>query len=307
MAQTSIGVDLSKDWLDIFDPRHGHSRVANRTAEISAWLQTIGPEAFVVFEATSGCDGPLLRLASAAGQPFHRLNPLHGWHFSRSLNRAKTDRSDARMLAKLGAERALPASPPFDPDRAELAELIGRRDQIRRMETQEKNRLGKTGSVAVKADIQANLRDLAERLRRIEAAIQAFIAARPDLGQRLAWLTSVPSIGPVTGLTLLALMPELGQVDRRAAASLAGLAPRARDSGRWQGRRCLGDGRRQLRRALYMASLSAIRHGKLCPDLVTRMRAAGKPGKVIAIAVARKLLTIANAVLRDEAPYRARG
>lgn len=307
MTRNHIGVDLSKDWLDVFDPRHGHRRLANRPREIAAWLQTIGPDAFIVFEATSGCDGHLLRLASAAGQPFHRLNPLHGWHFSRSLNRAKTDRTDARMLAELGAGRHLPASPAFDPERAELAELIGRRDQIRRMEVQEKNRLAKTVSAVVSADIRASLRGLAERLRRIEAATQAFIAAHPGLGQKLAWLNSVPSIGPVTGLTLLALMPELGQADRRAAASLAGLAPRARDSGRWHGRRYLGDGRRQLRRALYMASLSAIRHGKLCPDLVARLRAAGKPGKVIAIAVARKLLTIANAVLRDEVPYQARG
>lgn len=211
------------------------------------------------------------------------------------------------MLARLGAERRLAPSPTVTPERvelAELAELVSRRDQLKRMQTQEKNRLAKAVSAVVKADIRAALAMLARRIARIEAATEAFVAAHPQIARADRLLRSVPSIGPVTSLTLLATMPELGQADRRAIASLGGLAPRARDSGRWQGRRSIGQGRRHVRRALYMASLSAIRHEALCPDLVARMRAAGKPGKVIAIAVARKLLTIANAVLRDETPCR---
>lgn len=303
MTRTHIGVDLSKDWLDVFDPRSGHARVANIEAPIRAWLGTLGPEDVIVFEATSLCDGLILRLASACGQPFHRLNPLHGWHFGQSLNLPKTDRVDAQMLARIGTERALEPSPAFAPERAELAELVGRRDQLKRMQTQERNRLGKTFSATVRADIRAALAALDRRVRKVEAAIGDFVSRHPDIDHGLRLLQSIPSIGRITGLTLLAAMPELGRTDRRAIASLGGLAPRARESGKWRGRRFLGNGRRQVRRALYMAALSAIRHGQLCPGLVARMREAGKPGKVVAIAVARKLLTIANAVLRDQTPY----
>lgn len=305
MTQTYIGVDLSKDWLDVFDPRTGHGRVTNAEASIRTWLATLGAEDVIVFEATSFCDGPILRLASATGQPFHRLNPSHSWHFAQSLNLPKTDRVDARMLARIGTERALPPSPAIAPERAELAELVGRRDQLKRMQTQEKNRLRKTFSSVVKVDIRASLAALERRIRKAESAIQDFVAAHPDIARKLRLLESIPSIGRVTAVTLLAAMPELGNADRRAIASLGGLAPRARESGKWQGRRFLGNGRRQVRQALYMAALSAIRHGRLCPGLIDRMRDAGKPGKVVAIAVARKLLTIANAVLRDQTPYAA--
>ena len=183
MTHTYLGVDLSKYWLDIHDPRSGHARVPNRAPELRRWLGRLGREDFLVFEATSGCDGLLLRLASAAGQPFHRLNPLHGWHFGRSLNLPKTDRVDARMLARLGAERGLPASLAQDPARAELAELAGRRDQLRRMETQEKNRLGKSVSATVRADIRSQPDALARRVRGIEAAIEAFLERHPDLAR----------------------------------------------------------------------------------------------------------------------------
>ena len=304
MPQTYIGIDLSKDWLDIYDPRSGHRRVANTEPDVGRYLRGLGPNDILVFEATSLCDGPIQRLASAAGRPFHRLNPLHGWHFAQSLNLAKTDRIDAKMLARLGAERALPPSPAFDAVRAELAELVGRRDQLKRMETQEKNRLAKTVSVAVTADIRASLRALARRIAKADAAIDAFVTDHPQIARPLKLLQSTPGIGRVTGLTLLAAMPELGRVDRRAVASLAGLAPRARESGKWTGRRFTGGGRRWVRRALYMAALSAIRLGTVCPDMVQRLRLAGKPGKLIAIAVARKLLTIANAILRDQTPFR---
>jgi len=304
MTQTHIGVDLSKDWLDIHDPRDGHSRVANTAPEIRAWLGRLGAGDLPVFEATSGCDGLLLRLSAAAGRPVCRLNPLHAWHFAQSLNLPKTDRVDAAMLAQMGAERGLAPAPAFDAERAELAELNGRRDQIKRMETQEKNRLGKTVSSAVKADIRGLLRLLARRLARIEAAIAAFLERHPACARAVRLLESIPGIGRVTGVTLLAAMPELGRCDRRAIASLGGLAPKARESGKWCGHRGIGPGRRHVRRALYMAALSAMRHANFCAGFVRGLRDKGKPGKVIAIALARKMLTIANAVLRDQTPFR---
>ncbi len=306
MAQNYIGVDLSKDWLDFFDPARGAARIANTDAELRVFLSKLGLEDMLIFEATSGCDGRLIRLASQAGQPFHRLNPLHAWHFARSLNLPKTDRVDARMLARLGAERRPDPAPGHDAIRAELAELHGRRDQLKRMETQEKNRLHKAGCASVRADIRAMLRVLAGRIAKAEAAIEAYLAAHPALRAKAALLQSIPGVGRVTAITLLSAMPELGACDRREAASLAGLAPRARESGKWTGQRFIGGGRRHVRRALYMAALSAMRHNSFCAGFVEALRARGKAGKVIAIAVARKMLTVANAILRDQTPFNAR-
>ena len=303
MTRTCIGVDLSRDWIDIFDPRRGASRIANREAELRAWLGGLEASELLVFEATSLCDGAILRLATAAGQPFHRLNPLHGWHFARSLNLPKTDRVDARMLARLGAERQLAPSPGFDAAGADLAELSDRRDQLKRMETQEKNRLRKARSEPVRADIRAVLDSLRQRIGGIEAAIRAFLDDHPPLARKAALLETIPGIGRVTSATLLAHMPKLGQLDRRAAASLGGLAPRARESGKWQGHRHTGDGRRHIRRALYMAAVSTMRRNGPYAAFVDRLRAKAKAGKLIAIAIARKLLTIANAILRDEVPF----
>jgi len=303
MTRTCIGVDLSKDWIDISDPRCGHSRLPNREAELRQWLGELPADSFLVFEATSLCDQLILRLATELGRPFRRLNPLHGWHFGRSLNLPKTDRVDAAMLARLGAERRLDPSPGFCAARATLAELTGRRDQLKRMEVQEKNRLAKTFDDTVRADIEDSLDLLAQRIRRIDAAIERHLAAHPELARNAALLETIPGIGRVTAATLLATMPELGTLDRRAVASLGGLAPRARESGKWRGHRFTGEGRRHVRRALYLAALSAMRANSQLGRFVQRLRERGKAGKTIAIAVARKLLTIAGAVLRDGKPF----
>ena len=304
MTRNHIGVDLSKDALDICDPRRGEARVANTCAAIARWLAGLGAEDVIVYEATSGCDRVLRIALGKAGRPGVRLNPLHAWHFARSLNLPKTDRVDAMMLARLGAERQPTPDAAPDPAREELRALDGRRDQLKRMETQEKNRLSACTLPLVARDIRAELANLARRLARIEAAIREHLARHPALAAAERLLRSVPGIGPVTAVTLLAHLAELGAVDRRAIASLAGLAPRTHDSGKHRGRRFLGEGRRHMRRALYMASLSALRHAGFLADVVARMKAAGKPAKVILMAVARRLVTIANAILRSGEPFR---
>ena len=304
MTRTYVGVDLSKDWIDVFHPETGERRIANVRDDLAAFLDGLGPDAMLVFEATSGCDGLLSRMATAARRPYRQLNPLHGWHFGRSLNLPKTDRIDARMLARIGAERALEPSLGFDAARAELAELSGRRDQLKRMQTQEKNRLGKTWSATVATGLRAMLSVLAAQIAEVERAIEAFLRAHPELGRQAQLLRSIPGIGLVASVVLVAQMPELGTVDRRVAASLAGLAPRARESGKWRGRRFTGEGRRHVRRALYMAALAAMRTDSPFAQTVDRLRERGKPGKVVAIALARKLLVVANALLRDRKTFR---
>jgi transposase len=305
MTQNHIGVDISKDTLDIHDPRKGDFQIASTAREIDLWLGAPGGDAFLVFEATSRYDRALHGAAAAAGVPHARINPLHGWHFAQSLNLPKTDRIDARMLARLGAERQLEPAPACDPARVELAALSQRRDQLKRMETQEKNRLADTAHPLLRRDLRASLKALEKRRVRIEAAIAAHLGKSPRLSAQAGLLRSIPGIGSVTAVDLLAHLPQLGGIDRRAIASLGGLAPRARESGKFRGKRRLGPGRRHIRRALYMAAMPALRHPHLFGGMAERMRAAGKPGKVIIIAIARKILTIANAILRSNTPFNA--
>ena len=286
--------------------RRGYS---TQPKAIARWAARLGPDDFVVFEATSGCDRSVRAGLEAAGRDFVRLNPLHVWHFARSLNLAKTDRradapTDARMLARLGAERQPAPDPYGDPVREELRALSQRRDQLKRMIAQEKNRLGDAGHPLALRDIRAGIAGLERRLAAFDKAIAAHIARHPALAEDAGLLRSIPGIGPVAATEILAHLPEAGRVDRREAASLAGLAPRAHESGKYQGKRRLGDGRRHLRRAMYMAALSALRHPGFLSDFVARMKADRKPGKVILMAVARRLLVIANAMLRSRTPFR---
>lgn len=307
MTRNHIGVDLSKDVLDICDPRRGEARIANEPKAIAGWLAGLGPDDTIVYEATSGCDRPLRLALSSAGQLGARLNPLHAWHFARSLNLPKTDRVDAAMLARLGAERQPAPDAALDPAREELRALVQRRDQLKRMEVQEKNRLSACTLPLVAKDIRAELANLAGRIARIEKAIADHLARHPALEAADRLLRTIPGFGAVASMTLLGHLRELGQVDRRAIASLGGLAPRAHESGKYRGKRFLGDGRRHVRRALFMASLSALRHPGFLADFVAKMKAAGKPGKVILMAVARRLLTIANAILRTGVPFQHTG
>ncbi len=307
MTHVYVGCDISKDRLDVFDPRiAANSEHANAPAGIRALFKACGADTILIFEATSGCDRALLEACAAASQPCVRLNPLHAWHFAQSLNLPKTDRVDARMLARLGAERQPAPHLPPAPERVAPEELADRRDQLKRMETQEKNRLSKTMSPVIQTDIRASLKMLAARIARFEAEIAGHIAQNPDLARDAGLLRSIPGIGPVVATGLLAHLPELGQLDRRTAAALAGLAPKAHESGKFRGKRRIGQGRSGLRTLLCMAAVSLwrARSGTAARARINAMTARGKASKVILIALARKIVTIANAVLRDQTPFK---
>ena len=207
------------------------------------------------------------------------------------------------MLARLGAERAPDPTPPADPVREELRALAQRRDQLKRMETQEKNRLSVTTHPRVAKDIREELANLARRLARIDKAIADHLDRHQPLAEDAACCARSRASAPSPPPSSSRISAELGQVDGRAIASLGGVAPRAHESGRRRGKRFLGEGRRHVRRALYMAALSALRHPGFLADLVARLRAKHKPGKVILMAVARHLLVIANAILRSRIPF----
>lgn len=306
MPQTFIGVDVSKRWIDVHHLSSGHAeRVATTPAALRGFAATLGGDAFVICEASGGYERPLTDALAAAEVAYVRVNPRQARDFARARGRfAKTDRVDAAMLAEMGRALGLVPEPAPDPARRRLAALVSRRDDLQATITREKQRLGMTEDGYVRRTITALLRVLVRHRAALEAEIEAQIAADKGLADRAARLRTAPGVGPVIAAVLTARLAELGQLDRRAIAALAGLAPQARDSGNWRGRRCIWGGRREVRRALYLAAFVASSHD---PDLRAvrgRLRAAGKPYKVAIIALARKLLTRLNAMIRDGTDYR---
>jgi transposase len=302
------GIDVSKDHLDLACRPDGPAgRFANDAAGITALLAALRPyaPALVVLEATGGYQAAVAAALGVAGLPAAVVNPRQVRDFARALGRlAKTDALDADTLA-LFAERVRPAPRPLPAaDAAALDALLGRRRQLVEMRAAEHNRMAQAATAAVRRDVQRHRDWLDRQVERLEGQWRAAVAASPLWRAKDELLRGVPGVGPTVSLTLLAELPELGQLTRQQIAALAGLAPRNRDSGRQRGRRAIGGGRAGVRGALYMASLSAARANPVLRDFYERLRAAGKLAKVALIAVARKLLTILNAMLRDGRPWR---
>lgn len=300
----TVGVDIARDRLDVYCSHTGRAiQIANDNATIAAHL-ALFRGAFVVFEATSGCDATLRRLLTTEGIAFARVNPRRAREFARAAGvLAKTDRVDARMLALMGQRLDLDASEECAPERAELAELVARREQIVQEIVREKNRLSQARTRFVRADIAALLRVLEKRREKLDAAIRDHIAAHDELADIDARLREVPGIGTTIAATLIAELPELGHRDRRAIAALAGLAPLANDSGRRAGKRRIWGGRRKVRRALFIAALHAARHDPIWRQVRERFVVAGKAAKTALVAIARRLLVVLNAMLRDGSRY----
>ena len=268
-----------------------------------AWATPLDPTVLVC-EATGGYERAVVAALAAAGVPVVVVNPRQVRDFARSTGQlAKTDRLDATVLA-LFAERVQPAVRPLsDAATAELAALITRRRQVRDMLTMEVNRLP-LARTRVRRGVQAHITWLKRRLAETDDDLRQAIEASPVWRVQEDLLRSVPGMGPVVARTLLALLPELGHLNRKQIAALAGVAPFARDSGTWRGHRVIWGGRAQVRRALYMAALVASRHNPVLQALYTRLRAAGKPAKVALVACMRKRLTILNAMLQDGTRWR---
>ena len=307
MTENVYGVDVSKHWIDSFGPS-GHERVgigdlAAYAARVAAAGRVTGGSR-VVFEATGGLEAPLRRALAGAGVMAHRVNPARARAFAQGLGRlAKTDRVDAAMLREMGVRLDLAVCAPEPEEMSDLRALRTRRRQLVQDRARETVRLGQAGSALAAASIQRVLALLDAEVAALEAAIAAQIKASPALAARATLLRSAPGVGPVVALTLLAEAPELGQIDNRAAAALAGLAPIARDSGQHQGRRRIGGGRKPLRDALYLAAFTATRIDPGLRAFAERLRANGKSHKQAIIAAARKLLTILNAMLRTNRPF----
>ena len=303
-----VGCDVSKDWLDLFDPAEGRvRRIDNTAAAVERWAGHLArTHCLVVFEATGSYDRILRERLHQAGVASARLNPTLVRRYAQARGRkAKTDALDAAVLADLGERlRPEPDAPPC-PHRLRLAELSARRDQIVAMRVMEKNRLSQVQDPFVREDLEAAITRLGEAIARVEAEIQRHVKAQRELRDQARLLASAPGIGPVSAQVLLALMPELGRTGPKRLSALAGLAPFNHDSGKLKGQRCIAGGRARVRKALYMAALIAAR---ACPDLkafADRITKTAKARKIALIATARKLLIRLNAMLRDNVPYRA--
>lgn len=301
-----VGIDISKHHLDIFNARSARAaRIDNTGPAIAAMLDRLRPRpALVVFEATGSYDKALTLALETAGIAFARVNPAQARDFARACGRlAKTDRIDARMLADMGRRLALRPTQALCPKRRRLTDLARRRDQLVAMRAQEKTRLKDNHDDQIKRDLQDHVDELTRHINTFDQEITTLIDGDHDLSAQAALICSVPGIGPVTATTLLALMPELGTTSRRTIAALAGLAPINADSGQYRGMRRIRGGRRRVRKALYMAAVSAVRSTSRFKSTYQTLVEAGKPPKKALIAVARKILVTINAIIRDQKAF----
>ncbi len=301
-----IGCDVAKAHLDLFDAEtQKYIHIDNTASAIDEWLITLeGREAHVILEATGRYDRLLCAALERWQRPYCRVNPARARDFARATGQlAKTDAIDARLLARMGQTLAPAVTTPLDPARQRLASLQTRRDQLVAMRQQERLRLH-TADPSEVDSIERHLGWLDAEIAAIEKECQSHVRENAALSGQSARLRSIPGIGPVTAFTLMAHMPEMGDSSARAMAALAGLAPFNADSGIHRGQRHIRGGRKRVRDALYMAALVAYRLKSPFARIVQTMQAKGKPFKVMIIAIARKLLVIANAMLRDKTIFK---
>jgi transposase len=302
-----IGIDVSKDRLDIATHPSRDTFVVARNEEglkdLIARLAPLSPQAVAV-EATGGYETVVAATLSAAGLPVLVVNPAQVRAFARALGkRAKTDPIDAAVIAHFAAATKPDIRPLPDETTRLFAELLSRRAQIVQMIGAERQRQKRLTGRRQQNSIARLLLALQKELSSLEGDIDEAVRGSPAWREKEDLLASVPGIGPVIARTLIAEMPELGLLDRRQIAALAGLAPWTRQSGQWKGKSRIGGGRAVVRTALSMGALVAGRHNPVLKAFRDKLVAAGKPHKLAAIAVARKLLTILNAIIRDRTPW----
>ena len=306
-VETFVGIDVSKSTLDLrIEPASETLQVAydeQGMKEVCQRLAQAAP-ALIVLEATGGLETRLASALVAKGLPVAVVNPRQTRDFAKATGElAKTDRIDAAVLCRF-AQAIRPAVRPFqDADTRDLEDLVNRRHQWVENRVQETLRLGTAASKALQKSLKSHIAwldkqiatlddDLTKRLRTSEAW-----KAQDDL------LRGIPGVGAVTSLTLTAKCPELGQLNRQQIAKLVGVAPLANDSGKHRGRRFVWGGRADVRAVLYMATVSAIRCNPVIKAFANRLKQAGKPAKVVIVACMRKLLTIMNAMVKNNAPW----
>ena len=301
--QTALGIDVSQDSVTLFDSATGQTlTIANDADALEVALGPLRDRDLAICEATGGHEDRLLAVLYALGIRAHRADAAKVKAYIRSFGkRAKTDAIDARWLARYAIDRA-PALARWQPPQAcqaEIETLVARRLDLVAMKSQEQNRLKAPRGHRIANDIADHIAELQARIEAIEIRIDTLIAQNSDFTIRATALRSVPGIGPVLAPLLIATMPELGSINRRQAASLAGCAPHPKDSGKLNAHRHTSGGRHQIKPALFIAALAAARGSNPLADFYKTLLHAGKPKRLALAAVMRKIITIANARIRD--------
>ena len=296
-----VGIDVAKAALDVFIGSAGTAfTVANDEVGIKELVSQLVPADLVILEATGGLETPVASALAAAGIAVAIVNPRQVRDFARATGRlAKTDRLDAAVLARFGEAVRPEARPLADAQAQALEALVTRRRQLVEMLTAEKNRRARAPKVLLRS-IDEHIRWLEKRLAGFDDELGALIRQTPLWRERDELLRSVPGVGQVLSSTLLAQLPELGMLNRKQIAALAGLAPFNRDSGSMRGSRCIWGGRAQVRRVLYMATVAGVRSNPAIRTFYLRLRANGKHAKPALTACMRKFLVILNAMLHHK-------
>lgn len=301
-----VGIDVSKKHLDVGLLPEGKSfKVDNQQEGWEQLAERLGEmkPSLVVMEATGGYQAPVSAVLALSGLPVVVVNPRQVRDFAKATGKlAKTDKIDALVIATFGQAVRPPVRPLKSEQEQDLADLLARRRQLLQMRTAEKNRLG-SAPKRIRKQIMEHIQWLENQLKDVDKDVQVLIRNSPLWQEKANLLASVPGVGKVTAATLLACLPELGKLDRRQIAALAGLAPFNNDSGKSRGRRRIWGGRAAVRTVLYMAVVTAIRCNPVIRNFYQRLRQAGKGYKVAATAAMRKLLTIMNAMLKSNSPW----
>jgi len=302
-----VGIDVSKRQLDIAVDQEGSEWSVNNDKkdidQLIARLQGVNPT-LVVVESTGGLEHPLVTALYEAKLPFARVHPGRVREFARSIGLlAKTDRLDARLLARFGEAVKPPETRLAGEAEQQLSALMTRRRQVVEMLTAEKNRLA-TAPTSTQDRISQHITWLKDELSTLNDDIDDFIDQLPTFRHKQEILTSTPGIGPVASAILISDLPELGLYSRQKIAALVGVAPFNKDSGRRRGKRRVKGGRVEIRSVLYMATLSAIKYNPVIQSFYQDLCSRGKEKKVAIVACMRKLLTILNAMIRDDQPWR---
>lgn len=298
-----IGADVDKATIVLHDSRDQARRsLANTPEALATFAAELDPTCLVICEATGGYEDALLAALLAVGCPAHRADARKVKAFIRSYGTlAKTDALDAKALAWYGQERhaSLARWQVPDPARERLQTLVLARTDFVATRTAFTNRRAAPGSDAVHPQLDAAIACLSEQIRVLDEAMAQTLRAAAPLMRAKRALTSIKGIGDTTAVTLLALMPELGRIDRRAATALAGLAPHPNQSGTTERYRRTWGGRPEIKRALFLPAQTAARHNPVLKQAYERLRTAGKKPIVAIVAIMRRLIVIANARLRD--------
>jgi transposase len=306
LAPHHIGIDVSKDWLDVFDAgTQRASRIANTAPTIAAFIDRLPKHASLIFEATGPFDRRLHHAADAASLTVYRVNPRQARDHARACGRlAKTDAIDAKLLAALVEPLQLEPSRPVDLPREALTRLHRHRDQLVAVRATLRGQLSLEADPIIEKSLQDSINFHDRQIATFDAHIAEAIRA-PAFAKTVSLMRTVKGVGPVTITTLVALMPELGACTAKEIGALAGLAPYNRDSGQYRGQRHIAGGRTRVRRAMYMAALAATRVPGRFRDFYLSVKGRCVHAKIAIIAVARKLLVTLNAMIKSGKPYRA--